>query len=190
MEQRKRRNWWLLIGAGAAAAGTAYLFLQHYKSEYERAKRELEAREGSTTPTVRVTARMDPVLETVAREAGSPGTVHNQALAVAERESRQVEPTVQTDQDPAGTQDAVQSILCEEVVYSPLKDQYARFLAERSGSVPSHDLERYQQQFKIVASICDELERDPGNTSAVVTLLQKLVETGDQPPDLAAYASY
>lgn len=216
MDQRRRRNWWYLIGAGAAAAGAAYLLYQQYEREYQKAKRELDAgRVAVGKPVAQPRASPEPTPEptlepTPERPPAEPANRRNRphvedsgsadnardAIDYAERRIQE-EAAVREEEngtaggaDTACAQEAVQSMLYDQQVYSPLKDQYARYLAENRGAAHPNDLERYRQQYKIVATICHELERDPNNSEAVLSLLEKLINTGDQPPDLSSFAPY
>lgn len=91
----------------------------------------------------------------------------------------------------------MQNLMSKELLYPSLKDiveKYPNWLDKNKPSLKSQDYERYDQQFKLMKSVCDEFEKECEDTEEakkvqfekVLSLMQKIQNYGNPPKELIA----
>ncbi|XP_077415112.1 peroxisomal biogenesis factor 19 isoform X2 [Vanacampus margaritifer] len=91
-------------------------------------------------------------------------------------------------------QSIMQNLLSKEVLYPSLKEittKYPEWLEANRASLSSEDVQRYEQQAKIMGEICQRFETDEDGDKVfegIMELMQKLQDLGQPPKELAGDA--
>ncbi|XP_062849762.1 peroxisomal biogenesis factor 19 [Trichomycterus rosablanca] len=88
----------------------------------------------------------------------------------------------------------MQNLLSKDVLYPSLKEiteKYPEWLDNNRASLSVEDVQRYEQQQRIMGEICKQFERDVDSESSfenIMELMQKLQDLGHPPKELAGEA--
>ncbi|XP_053484653.1 peroxisomal biogenesis factor 19 [Ictalurus furcatus] len=91
-------------------------------------------------------------------------------------------------------QSIMQNLLSKDVLYPSLKEiteKYPEWLDSNRQSLSAEDVQRYEQQHRIMGEICSQFERDGDTESSfenILELMQKLQDLGHPPKELAGEA--
>ncbi|KAK9275486.1 hypothetical protein L1049_022753 [Liquidambar formosana] len=105
-----------------------------------------------------------------------------------------MEDWVKQFEELAGSQDMesivetmMQQLLSKEILHEPMKEigeRYPKWLEEHKASLSKEDYERYSHQYGLIKDLNEVYEKDPGNFTKIVELMQKMQECGQPPNDI------
>lgn len=81
----------------------------------------------------------------------------------------------------------MQQLLSKDILYEPMKEigeRYPKWLEEHKSSLSDEDYTRYSHQYELIQELNGVYDRDPGNFSKIVELMQKMQECGHPPNDI------
>ncbi|CAI8614335.1 unnamed protein product [Vicia faba] len=94
----------------------------------------------------------------------------------------------------AGSQDMesivetmMQQLLSKEILAEPMKEigaRYPKWLEDHKASLSRQEYDRYSQQYGLIRNLNQVYEKDSGNFTKIVELMQKMQDCGQPPNDI------
>ncbi|KAI3869845.1 hypothetical protein MKW98_031026 [Papaver atlanticum] len=110
------------------------------------------------------------------------------------KEDGMMDDWVKQFEEMAGSQDMesivetmMQQLLSKEILHEPMKEigtRYPKWLEEHKSSLSKEDYDRYSHQYELIKELNQVYDRDPGNFTKIVELMQKMQECGQPPSDI------
>ncbi|CAK8562732.1 unnamed protein product [Lathyrus sativus] len=81
----------------------------------------------------------------------------------------------------------MQQLLSKEILAEPMKEigeRYPKWLEDHKASLSEEEYERYSQQYELIRNLNEVYEKDSGNFTKIVELMQKMQDCGQPPNDI------
>jgi peroxin-19 len=81
----------------------------------------------------------------------------------------------------------MQQLLSKEILAEPMKEigeRYPKWLEEHKASLSKEEYERYSNQYGLIRNLNEVYEKDSGNFTKIVELMQKMQDCGQPPNDI------
>ncbi|KAL5064301.1 hypothetical protein RYX36_026038 [Vicia faba] len=105
-----------------------------------------------------------------------------------------MEDWVKQFEELAGSQDMesivetmMQQLLSKEILAEPMKEigeRYPKWLEDHKASLSQEEYDRYSQQYGLIRNLNEVYEKDSGNFTKIVELMQKMQDCGQPPNDI------
>ncbi|XP_043717395.1 peroxisome biogenesis protein 19-2-like [Telopea speciosissima] len=107
---------------------------------------------------------------------------------------RMMEDFVKQFEELSGSQDMesivetmMQQLLSKEILHEPMKEiaeRYPKWLKDHASGLNKEEYDRYSRQYELIKGLNEVYEKDPGNFTKIVELMQKMQECGQPPNDI------
>jgi peroxin-19 len=105
-----------------------------------------------------------------------------------------MEDWVKQFEELAGSQDMesivetmMQQLLSKEILAEPMKEigeRYPKWLEEHKASLTKEEYDQYSRQYELIRNLNEVYEKDSGNFTMIVELMQKMQDCGQPPNDI------
>ncbi|MCL7027781.1 hypothetical protein MKW94_019590 [Papaver nudicaule] len=136
----------------------------------------------------------EAVLGLESTTAGAASKMPNLGVDGLGKEDGMMDEWVKQFEEMAGSQDMesivetmMQQLLSKEILHEPMKEigtRYPKWLEDHKSSLSKEDYDRYSHQHDLIKELNQVYDRDPGNFTKIVDLMQKMQECGQPPSDI------
>ncbi|XP_058766539.1 peroxisome biogenesis protein 19-2-like [Vicia villosa] len=105
-----------------------------------------------------------------------------------------MEDWVKQFEEIAGSQDMesivetmMQQLLSKEILAEPMKEigeRYPKWLEDHKASLSQEEYDQYSRQYELIRNLNEVYEKDSGNFTKIVELMQKMQDCGQPPNDI------